>query len=101
MSRRIAEIARAYMAEHEHEVLVWGDGALVNIARRAGIDGHPIDAMQKVVNALARAPGYFETFRIHGCDIRGRSRITRGFKPIAQPEAVSGAVEPEIGAQPR
>lgn len=82
MSRRIAEIALAYMAEHEHETAVWGDGSLVSIGHLAGLQGHPIDVMQRVVDALARAPGHFETFRIHGCDIRGRKRITRGFKPI-------------------
>lgn len=84
MSRRIAEIALDYMAEQGHEVLVWGDGALVSIARRAGMDReHPLDAMQKVVNALARAPLHFETFYLYGCDSRARRRITRGFRPVS------------------
>ncbi len=76
MSRRIAEVALAYMAREGHETLCWGDGALCEIGHAAGIvleRPHPMNMIQRVADALARCPDLFETFHIHGCDTGGEA----------------------------
>lgn len=88
MSRRIAEIALAYMEREGHKSLVWGDGALCSIGHEAGIklkNPHPMNMIQRVADALSRQPALIETFYIHGCDQRGRSRTVRAFRPAKPP----------------
>lgn len=78
--RTIAEVAEETMRREGLEIVMWGDGVLVNIAVDAGVTvPHPLNKMDRVIAALRRSPR-FEHMRIRGYDSRGRNRVVSGFR---------------------
>ncbi len=69
----------AYMNSVGCYTLMWGDGALCDIAYESGVTiHHPLNKIDRAIRAL-ETDKRFVKMRIHGMDSRGRSRIVRGF----------------------
>ena len=69
----------AYMKREECYTLMWGDGALCDIAYDSGVTiQHPLNKITRAVRAL-EGDKRFTKMKINGHDSRGRSRIVRGF----------------------
>jgi hypothetical protein len=79
MRDTIARKAILYMHQKDIWRVMWGDGNLVDIGAAAGIKGHPLDIMKKMLNAMSRS-SLFTPFYIHGHDSRARPRVVRGFE---------------------
>jgi len=75
---RIADHIAAHMRSEGINSLCWGDPILVDAMPGSG--DHPLDAMQKGLAALERAPDLFEKHRIHAHDRSGKPRVVRGFR---------------------
>lgn len=79
MNILIGDLTIAYMKREECYTLMWGDGALCDIAYDAGVRiDHPLNKIDRSIRAL-EGDKRFTKMRIHGMDSRGRARIVRGF----------------------
>lgn len=79
----IGDLTIAYMKSEEAGgcyTLMWGDGALCDIAHDAGVTiQHPLNKIDRAIRALEGDKRFIKR-RIHGMDSRGRSRVVRGFE---------------------
>jgi hypothetical protein len=74
----------AYMKREGCYTLMWGDGALCDIAGASGVsETHPLNKIDRSIRAL-EGDKRFTKMRIHGMDSRGRSRIVRGFNLLEE-----------------
>lgn len=79
---RIADHIHKYFIEHDIEIVMWGDGCLVDASRKHVKlkNMHPLNVMDAAINAMDRAPDLFEKSYVRGHDSQSRQRVVRSFK---------------------
>jgi hypothetical protein len=84
---KIGDAAVSEMTKDGIRIVMWGDGILTTIyykamegaVRKDRVARHPLDAMSRVLAALA-LDARFIPCKIRGHDSRGRPRLVRGFE---------------------